>query len=236
MTLQDHHQPQWSDEDEQDEPAWWSSDGDEDYRRRQRRRRIAGLLLTSGGSSSLVPVLVVVAAIALVVLLLFIALVMLIGVSGGGGGLGIGCDAGINSSVGPDGEPVPAGGDPNSLNPTQRQQAGTVIGVGKGMNVPPRGWVVALATAMQESNLGTAGMTQAVDHDSLGLFQQRPSAGWGTPAQVKDPAYASTQFYTHLLAIPGWQQMPVTEAAQTVQRSAFPSAYAKWQGLSLIHI
>jgi hypothetical protein len=81
---------------------------------------------------------------------------------------------------------------------------------------------------MQESglrNLGDLGV--ANDHDSLGLFQQRPSQGWGTPAQVMDPAYAARKFYDKLLTIPGWQQLPLTEAAQRVQVSAYPDAYAK---------
>src|SRR5262249_56193035 len=66
--------------------------------------------------------------------------------------------------------------------------------------------------------------------DSLGLFQQRPSQGWGTPAQIMDPVYASTKFYEHLLAVPGWQSMPRTQAAQQVQRSATPEAFARWEG------
>jgi cell wall-associated NlpC family hydrolase len=62
----------------------------------------------------------------------------------------------------------------------------------------------------------------------VGLFQQRPSQGWGTPAQLGDPAYAAGRFYQALLAVPGWQQMPLAEAAQRVQRSAFPFAYERW--------
>jgi cell wall-associated NlpC family hydrolase len=72
-------------------------------------------------------------------------------------------------------------------------------------------------------------MNTAVDHDSLGLFQQRPSAGWGSPAQIKDPSYATNTFLDHLTKIGGWVTMPVTQAAQTVQGSGFPSAYAKWE-------
>src|SRR6185437_5762273 len=86
------------------------------------------------------------------------------------------------------------------------------------------GWVVAIAAALQESGLAN------LDHgdlDSLGLFQERPSQGWGTAAQVMDPSYAATQFYRHLLAVPGWQQMTVNDAAQAVERSGFPDAYAK---------
>ena len=118
------------------------------------------------------------------------------------------------------------------LDDTQRRSAATIIGVAKGMAVPPRGWVVALATAMQESRMGLAGIDVAVDHDSLGLFQQRPSQGWGTPAQVRDPVYSTRKFLERLLQVPDWESMPVTRAAQTVQRSAFPGAYAKWEPLA----
>ena len=130
-----------------------------------------------------------------------------------------------------------AGGpvDPNSdlprfrsYGPTQLRNAAVIINTGVELNVPPRGWVIAVATAMQESrliNLGNLGSRN--DHDSLGLFQQRPSAGWGTPAQVRDPVYAATRFYNRMLAVDGWQMLPLTVVAQRVQRSAYPNAYAK---------
>ena len=82
---------------------------------------------------------------------------------------------------------------------------------------------------MQESTLKNLNYG---DRDSLGLFQQRPSQGWGTPAQVTDPIYSTTIFLDRLLQVPGWETMPVTVAAQTVQRSAFPNAYAKWEALA----
>src|SRR5438477_637501 len=65
--------------------------------------------------------------------------------------------------------------------------------------------------------------------DSIGLFQQRPSQGWGTPAQLADPDYAATKFFQALLKVPGWQTMALTDAAQAVHKSAFPDAYAKWE-------
>ncbi len=111
----------------------------------------------------------------------------------------------------------------------QIPNAQTIVATGISMNVPARGQIVAIATAMQESrlrNLGTG------DRDSLGLFQQRPSQGWGTAEQIRDPVYASEQFYKHLLAVDGWQQMTVAEAAQAVQKSAFPDAYAQWASLA----
>jgi murein DD-endopeptidase MepM/ murein hydrolase activator NlpD len=113
----------------------------------------------------------------------------------------------------------------------QVANATVIVQVGQQMNVPPRGWVIAVATAMQESNLHNLGdLGEKNDHDSRGLFQQRPSQGWGTVAQIMDPQYAAGKFYEHLTAIRGWQALPVTVAAQAVQRSAFPGAYAKHEG------
>jgi hypothetical protein len=102
--------------------------------------------------------------------------------------------------------------------------ATTIVAIGADMGVPSYGWVIAVATAIQESGLRNLAYG---DRDSLGLFQQRPSQGWGTPEQVMDPVYASTRFYEHLLRIDSWQQLPLTVAAQRVQVSAFPDAYAK---------
>jgi cell wall-associated NlpC family hydrolase len=111
------------------------------------------------------------------------------------------------------------------LSPGQRRNAATIVAVGKKMHIPARGQEVALATAMQESTLvNLAGG----DRDSVGLFQQRPSQGWGTPGQIHKPRYAARQFYSHLRQVPGWKAMPVTDAAQAVQHSAFGGRYAKW--------
>jgi murein DD-endopeptidase MepM/ murein hydrolase activator NlpD len=125
--------------------------------------------------------------------------------------------------------------DPNSKLPrvgqydsTQLHNAAVIIKTGADLKLPPRAWVIAVATAMQESGLNNLGnLGDKNDHDSLGLFQQRPSAGWGTPAQVRDPVYASTKFYDKLKAVPNWQNKPLTKAAQAVQVSAYPDAYAK---------
>ena len=97
------------------------------------------------------------------------------------------------------------------------------------------GAIVGIATAMQESSLRNLRyLGDANDHDSLGLFQQRPSQGWGTPEQLMDPEYAATMFYTRLIEITGWESLPLTVAAQTVQRSAFPDAYARHEPLATI--
>ena len=118
--------------------------------------------------------------------------------------------------------------DTPSLGKLNREQVGNaaiIVAVGVEMTVPVRGQIIAVATAMQESSLYNR--TVATDHDSLGLFQQRPSQGWGTPEQVTDPRYASRKFYEKLITIDGWESMPLTKAAQKVQRSAYPDAYAK---------
>jgi hypothetical protein len=70
------------------------------------------------------------------------------------------------------------------------------------------------------------------DRDSLGLFQQRPSQGWGSPAEVRDPVHAAGRFYDHLVQIPNWQTGELTAVADAVQRSAFPRAYEKWSQLA----
>lgn len=121
----------------------------------------------------------------------------------------------------------------NELNQEQVGNAAIIIQTGQKRNMPPRAWVIAVATAMQESTLHNYGhLGDRNDHDSLGLFQQRPSQGWGTAEQITDPVYASTSFYKKLKSIDGWETMDLTVAAQAVQRSAFPDAYAKWEPLA----
>ncbi|MFF7777002.1 C40 family peptidase [Streptomyces tanashiensis] len=107
--------------------------------------------------------------------------------------------------------------------------AKTIQATGVAMNIPARGQVVALATALQES--GLRNLTWG-DRDSLGLFQQRPSQGWGTANQILDPVHASTKFYEGLKKVSGWESLSITQAAQAVQRSGFPEAYAKWEPLA----
>ncbi|MER6132164.1 C40 family peptidase [Streptomyces sp. NPDC001815] len=111
----------------------------------------------------------------------------------------------------------------------QIPNAKTIQATGVAMKVPTRGQIVALATALQESGLRNLDYG---DRDSLGLFQQRPSQGWGTAAQVRDPVHASTKFYEGLLKVSGWQSMTIAQAAQSVQKSGFPEAYAKWEPLA----
>lgn len=123
------------------------------------------------------------------------------------------------------------------LTAEMEKNARTIVSVGRGLGVNDYGLVIALATAAQESTLRN--LTWG-DLDSVGLFQQRPSAGWGTVAQLTTPEHSARLFfggtgnpnagYTRgLLDIPGWQSMTVTQAAQAVQISAYPDAYAKWE-------
>ncbi|NLU73843.1 peptidoglycan-binding protein [Streptomyces sp. HNM0575] len=121
------------------------------------------------------------------------------------------------------------------LGPQELANARTVIGVGKGANIPEQGIVIALMTAMQESKF--VNYTTPVDHDSLGIFQQRPSTGWGTPEQITDVPTSSKSFYgvapfgsnPGLIQIPDWQNKPPGDVCQAVQGSAFPDRYAQWE-------
>jgi len=118
----------------------------------------------------------------------------------------------------------PTGGPVAGLSAEQTTNAAVIVQVGQTSRIPPRGWVIAVAVALQESDLVNL---VGGDRDSVGLFQQRPSQGWGSTEQLHDPAYAAGQFYARLVAVPDWQTIPLTEAAQAVQRSAYPDAYAR---------
>jgi hypothetical protein len=120
------------------------------------------------------------------------------------------------------------GAGPNQyvLSLEQAQNAAIIAAVAFKDRLPDHAVTVALAAALQESKLRNLSFG---DRDSVGLFQQRPSQGWGTPAQLLDPLYAASAFYGRLGQISGWQTMPVAEAAQAVQLSAAGSAYAAWE-------
>jgi hypothetical protein len=125
---------------------------------------------------------------------------------------------------------IPDGQQSIQVSDEQLGNVQAIVKTGQDMKLPPRAQVIAVATAMQESKLHNIGnLGAANDHDSEGLFQQRPSSGWGTPQQITDPGYASWAFLSSLQKVDGWQQMPLTEAAQSVQVSAYPDAYAQWE-------
>lgn len=115
------------------------------------------------------------------------------------------------------------------LSAEQSRNAALITAVGVTRGLPDHAATVALATAMQESKITNL---EYGDRDSLGLFQQRPSQGWGTVEQLMDETYATNAFYDGLVKVADWQTIPVEDAAQAVQRSGFPDAYAQWDGLA----
>ncbi|PWU45851.1 hypothetical protein DLJ46_20025 [Micromonospora globispora] len=116
------------------------------------------------------------------------------------------------------------------LSDEQTANAKAIIAATKKSGLNERAAVISIATSLQESKLENLGhLGDRNDHDSLGLFQQRPSSGWGTPEQITDPEYSTMAFQKGLKQVDGWQDMPLTQAAQTVQVSAYPDAYAQWE-------
>jgi hypothetical protein len=113
-----------------------------------------------------------------------------------------------------------------TMDPDQLLNASTIADLAMRRGLPQQAVIVALATAMQESKLTNIDYG---DRDSIGLFQQRPSEGWGTKEQLIDPIYAAGKFFDALVKVSGWQDLPVAAAAQAVQRSGFPDAYTSWQ-------
>lgn len=120
--------------------------------------------------------------------------------------------------------PGPAG--EYSVDPVQARYATEIAAVARRKSLPDRAVTIAIATALQESNLHNLSYG---DRDSLGLFQQRPSQGWGTPEQIMQPRYAIEAFFDHLVKVPKWQNGVITDVAQAVQHSAAPKAYAQWE-------
>jgi hypothetical protein len=112
-----------------------------------------------------------------------------------------------------------------TIDPEQAVNATTIAAEAQRLGLPNHAVSVGLAAAFQESKLQNLGYG---DRDSLGLFQQRPSQGWGTPSQLQDPRYAARAFFRALRRVHGWELLPITEAAQRVQRSGAPEAYAFW--------
>jgi len=125
------------------------------------------------------------------------------------------------------------------LNPKQMAHAVLIVQVGQEMDLSDRAMVIAMITAMQETdlrNFASSRLPHSLDYpheavgrdfDSVGLFQQRPSQGWGTVEQLMDPRYTITAFYKRLMRVPGWERMSMPDAAQAVQRSAYPDAYRR---------
>ncbi len=116
-----------------------------------------------------------------------------------------------------------------SLTTEQTANAASIAAVARSRGLPERATVIALATAQQESRLRNLDYG---DRDSLGLFQQRPSQGWGSAEQVQDPVYAAGRFFDRLVEVPGWETGRLTEVSQAVQRSGFPEAYQQWESMA----
>jgi hypothetical protein len=115
---------------------------------------------------------------------------------------------------------------PYTLSTEQAANAATISAVATSRRLPARAVTIALATALQESKLVNV---EYGDRDSVGLFQQRPSQGWGSQGQILDPRYAAGKFFDALLKVRGWRTMPLAGAAQAVQQSAHPTAYQQWE-------
>jgi len=142
---------------------------------------------------------------------------------------------GPTHSVTPAAPPPPPGcqaGNGGAAIPLDTEQAGiaaTIAGIAARHRLPHRAVTIALAAALQESELQNLDYG---DRDSVGVFQQRPSQGWGTTAELEDPVYATTKFFAALVRLPGYTKMPVDQAAQDVQHSADGSAYEQWVGIA----
>lgn len=130
------------------------------------------------------------------------------------------------------------------LTQAQMHNAATIVKTGVSMGIPQRGLIVAIATSMQESrllNLANTGLPESLnypnegtgyDHDSVGLFQQRTSSGWGTVEELMTPSISASKFFAALQQVYGWQNMSIAGAAQAVQVSAFPDAYAQHEAVA----
>ena len=137
-------------------------------------------------------------------------------------GVGLLFRQGVGPLPDPEGCTAEVGGVVVDLSVEQAENAALIAAIGVRRGLPARAVSIALATAYQESKI------ENLDHgdrDSLGLFQQRPSQGWGTEEQITDPYYSTNKFYDELVKIDGFETMRITEAAQRVQRSGFPEAY-----------
>jgi cell wall-associated NlpC family hydrolase len=142
------------------------------------------------------------------------------------------CNAAIGPWADATGDAAAGEGQAARLNNDQRGIAAQIIQIGKQRQLPPLAWQVAIQAGMQESSLTNVGRGDAAGPDSRGIFQMRFTMGWGTEAQLLDPVYEINKFYDVLTKIPNWQQLRPGDAAQLVEHSAFPDAYAKWEALA----
>ncbi|EAQ00045.1 conserved protein, putative lipoprotein [Janibacter sp. HTCC2649] len=148
---------------------------------------------------------------------LILSFVALVGLGAWFGGRGL-----FQSVLGPRCQAT-AGGNSVDFDPEQMSNAATITAIALHRGLPARAATIALATAIQESKLRNI---RYGDRDSVGLFQQRPSQGWGTVEEILDPEYTTNKFYDALVKIKNWDSDTITVVAQKVQRSAYPEAYA----------
>lgn len=151
------------------------------------------------------------------------ALVTVIAVIAVVAGVGIAINRGVGPLPNPEGCSADVAGRVVDLSTEQAENASVIAAIGVRRGLPARAVSIALATAYQESKLVNL---DHGDRDSLGLFQQRPSQGWGTARQIENPYYSSNRFYDELVKVHGYQTMRITDAAQRVQRSGYPDAYS----------
>lgn len=140
-------------------------------------------------------------------------------------------DTSCDAAIGPTqpGQVRTASAQAGGLDGEQRQIVSLIISIGKQRNLPPRAWQIAIQAGMTESTLHNLSYG---DRDSLGIFQMRPSMGWGSVAQLQDPVYEINKFYDVLVAVPGWDQQRPGTSAQAVERSAFPDRYQGWEPMA----
>ncbi|GAA0213776.1 C40 family peptidase [Saccharothrix mutabilis subsp. mutabilis] len=138
---------------------------------------------------------------------------------------------GCNASIGPwEGGGADKGrNDASRLNDEQRDTVAKIISIGQERKLPPLAWQIAIQAGMTESGLRSLNYG---DRDSLGIFQMRPSMGWGSPAEVTDPIYAINKFYDVLEKVPDWENRRPGDSAQAVERSAFPDRYHNWEAMA----
>ena len=137
-------------------------------------------------------------------------------------GVGIMMLRGVGPFPEPEGCTATVGAVTVHLDLEQAENAAIIAAIGVRRGLPARAVSIALATAYQESKIRNLGHG---DRDSLGIFQQRPSQGWGTEKQIQNIWYSTNKFYDELEKVDGFETMRITEAAQKVQRSGFPEAY-----------
>ncbi|MEV4581512.1 C40 family peptidase [Nonomuraea jabiensis] len=145
---------------------------------------------------------------------------------------GVACELTLGTASSRADSPIMAPASPVprlDLDAEQQGNAALIVRIAIERGLPARAAVIALATALQESQLRNLRYGHL---DSLGLFQQRPSQGWGSPDQILDPRHATSAFYDRLVKVTRWEQLSLTRAAQAVQRSGRPDAYAPWEPLA----